>query len=287
MSAAANTAGVDVDLLDDPLWIMDCKVPQLKAAWKQLDQSGFEPASAKHLRLALLKRAYYKLFATEQESTSSLDEDETSLPSPSVSANKVSPPSGSKSYKEAVTTDQSLGQSVTQNEQSKDRLAQLEVTLKDQQRKLAALERKAEATDRRERELDLVLYNIPEMLDDHEDQVAIHSLVEGRHDMTVASMRIGERSSRQGRPRPALIRFDTMDDKHTFLKHAKELKPGIKWDDYLTRQQQKERQVLAADLHALRTKGFRPFFRGSQLKYRNANKTKNCRLGQAIKVVQV
>ena len=81
-----------------------------------------------------------------------------------------------------------------------------------------------------------------------------------------------------------MVRFDTMDEKHIFLKHAKQLKPaGINWDDYLTRQQQKERQALTADLQSLRRKGYKPFFRGSQLKYRVADKTKNCRLGHALK----
>ena len=103
MSAAAITADADVDLLGRSNGIFDCKVPQLKAAWKQLDQSGFEPASNKHLRPELMKRLYYKAFNAEQVSTSPLEEDETPLPSPSDSASEASPPSSSKSYKEAVT----------------------------------------------------------------------------------------------------------------------------------------------------------------------------------------
>ena len=107
MSAAAITADADVDLLDDPMWIFDCTVPQLKAAWKQLDQSGFEPASNKHLRHELMKRAYYKAFAAEQVSTSARDEDETSLPSPSDSATKASPPP--QMAKRPVSSKQSCG----------------------------------------------------------------------------------------------------------------------------------------------------------------------------------
>ena len=85
---------------------------------------------------------------------------------------------------------------------------------------------------------------------------------------------------------PVLVHFETMDDKHTFLKHAKQLKPaGVKWNDYLTRQQQKERQGLTTDFQTLQRQGFKPFFRGSQLKYRAADKTKNCRLGHAIKAI--
>ena len=56
--------------------------------------------------------------------------------------------------------------------------------------------------------------------------------------------------------RPAVMPFDTMNENHVFLKHAKQLKPtGVKWDDDLTRQQQKERQGLSADFQTLKTKG--------------------------------
>ena len=58
------------------------------------------------------------------------------------------------------------------------------------------------------------------------------------------------------------------------------------WDDCLTRQQQKERQGLTTDFQTLQEKGYKPFFRGSQLKYRVADKTKNC-LGHALKATTV
>ena len=45
MSAAATTTDPADDLLDNPLWILDCKVPQLKAAWQKLDQSCSEHTS--------------------------------------------------------------------------------------------------------------------------------------------------------------------------------------------------------------------------------------------------
>ena len=58
--------------------------------------------------------------------------------------------------------------------------------------------------------------------------------------------RLGTHSPEQGRHWYALI---------PFLKHAKEqMKPGVKWDDYVTRQQQKEREGLAADFQALQQK---------------------------------
>ena len=93
--------------------------------------------------------------------------------------------------------------------------------------------------------------------------------------MAVVICRVGTCSSEQNKHRPVVVKFQSVNNKHTFLKYAKQLKPaGIKWDDYLTRQQQKERQGLAADLQTLREKGYKPFFRGSQLKYRTADRPK-------------
>ena len=204
MSAAVITADVDVDLLDDPQWIFDCKVPQLKAAWKQLDQSGFEPASNKHLRLEPIKRAHYKAFTAEQVSASALDEDETPLPSPSVSATKASTPS-SKSYKEAVITVQ--GSAPVDLKELKEKLVQLEVMVKSFQKKFTTIEQKAEADRRKQRECSLVFYNIPEMLQRQEDVDAVCTLVEGTLDIEVSNGRLGTHSPEQGRARPTWVNF--------------------------------------------------------------------------------
>ena len=72
--------------------------------------------------------------------------------------------------------------------------------------------------------------------------------------------------------------FGSNNDKHAFLKHAKHLKEvGFRYDDDLTRLQQKERQDLSADFNTLKTKGHKPFYRGSSLKFRHADKTRTCR----------
>ena len=78
MSAAATTSDTADDLLDNPLWILDCKVPQLKAAWQKLDQSGFEHTSNKHLRVEPIRPGFYKQFIAERASTTTGDQDETS-----------------------------------------------------------------------------------------------------------------------------------------------------------------------------------------------------------------
>ena len=54
------------------------------------------------------------------------------------------------------------------------------------------------------------------------------------------------------RHRPAVVGFDTMDEKHVLL-----LSMQNKWDEHLTRQQLKQRQGLSADFQALKTKGYK------------------------------
>ena len=95
-------------------------------------------------------------------------------------------------------------------------------------------------------------------------------------------LRLGRYSSK---PRPLLVCFTSDKEKHAFLKHAKTLRQaGVRCDDHLTRLQQQERQVLSEDLHsALKAKGQAPFFRGSELKYFNADKMHTCKQSQAQK----
>ena len=75
-----------------------------------------------------------------------------------------------------------------------------------------------------------------------------------------------------------------MEDKHTFLKHAKHLKEvNLKYDDDLTRLQQQQRQDMSADFDILKSKGHKPFYPGSSLKFRHADKTRTCKRHGAIR----
>lgn len=54
---------------------------------------------------------------------------------------------------------------------------------------------------------------------------------------------------------PVEVEFLKMEEKHIFTRHAKDFKQaGIKWDDDLTRKQQKERQDLSKYLSSRRYK---------------------------------
>ena len=90
--------------------------------------------------------------------------------------------------------------------------------------------------------------------------------------------RLGKYCLDQKRPRPIRVIFDTKKDKHFFIKHAKHRKEvGLRYDDDLTRLQQSKRQDLSADFNILRTKGHKPFYRGSSLKFRHADKMCTCK----------
>ena len=85
-----------------------------------------------------------------------------------------------------------------------------------------------------------------------------------------------------------LYAHDSMKDKHTFLKHAKHLKEvGLRYDDDLTRLQQKQRQDLSEDFNTLKSNGHHPFYKGSSFKFRHADKTRTCKRDGANRVPNV
>ncbi len=84
------------------------------------------------------------------------------------------------------------------------------------------------------------------------------------------------------KPRPVLIDFSSIEDKHKFLQLSKQMRQnGLRLDDWLTEQQQKERGILDNDFQALKEKGYKPFFRGSVLMYRRSDKACVCQKDKA------
>ncbi len=66
--------------------------------------------------------------------------------------------------------------------------------------------------------------------------------------------------------RPLRITFKSLDAKHGFFRFNKALRSaGIRVDDDLTPTQQKERKELDGDFAQLKSRGHRPYFRGSVL----------------------
>ena len=79
-----------------------------------------------------------------------------------------------------------------------------------------------------------------------------------------------------------------MNDKHLFLKHAKHVtEVGLRYDDDLTRLEQKQRQDLSGDFNTLKSKGHKPLYKGSSLTSRHAEKTRTCKRDGANRVPDV
>ena len=101
-------------------------------------------------------------------------------------------------------------------------------------------------------------------------------------DLAKKHQRLDAVSSAKKGPRPILMFFQTVSDRHTFLKQAKYLRQaGLRFDDNLSRPQQKQRGALSVDFDALQAKGDRPFYRGSTQRYRHVDKTYACHRNQA------
>jgi len=98
----------------------------------------------------------------------------------------------------------------------------------------------------------------------------------------ISNKRMGRFSPNSRKPRPVLIEFPSIEEKHKLLKMSKHLRQnGLRLDDWLTESQQKERGTLNADFQTLKGKGYKPFFRGSVLMYRRNDKACVCQKDKA------
>ncbi|DBA87833.1 TPA: hypothetical protein ACH3X1_004830 [Trebouxia sp. C0004] len=92
-----------------------------------------------------------------------------------------------------------------------------------------------------------------------------------------------------GRPgsgkRAALVKFSTHTAKREAFKVSPHLRcSGLHLADELTPKQLKAQKGLEADFSALKLKGFRPFYRRGELKYRDQGVNRTCKRGEAIRV---
>ena len=78
----------------------------------------------------------------------------------------------------------------------------------------------------------------------------------------ISHKRMGRFSPNARKPRPVLIGFSSVEQKHKFLKLSKQLRQnGLRLDDWLTELQQKGKCTLDAEFQTLKGKGYKPFFR--------------------------
>ena len=108
----------------------------------------------------------------------------------------------------------------------------------------------------------------PSALTEHVSQL----LSEGApHKVAVSTaFRLGKWRSDQKGPRAVLVELQAVADKHCAFKGSRHLREKkIRLDDNLTPQQMQQRRGLSSDFLCLKVRGYKPFFRGATLKYRD------------------
>ena len=279
MTALTAPADVNDDLLLQIRPLLDMSKPELQRVWTEVDCSDFEPVAKPDLLAAILCRLLRG--ASDLDSAQSQPSSSTV---PVASLTNTSTPT--KSFKEAVASPARSSDST----KFEKRLAETRVSLKEHKERLRELDGRAEALERENRQLNLVVYNVPDTAE--QDDNGAETLVsllgkcmpEDYEGFRWQQSRLGTLRPDQERPRPIRIHFESLSDKHTFLKHAKHLKEIIlRYDDDLTRLQQRQRQDMAADFDTLKSKGHKPFYRGSSLKFRHADKIRTCKRLGAIR----
>ena len=97
--------------------------------------------------------------------------------------------------------------------------------------------------------------------------------------------RLGKWKSAQKKPRAVLVELTSVSAKHRAFQASKRLRAThIRLDDDLSPQQMQQRRGLSSDFLCLKTRGFKPFFRGTTLKYRDGLVLRSCARGEANKI---
>ena len=89
----------------------------------------------------------------------------------------------------------------------------------------------------------------------------------------------------QKKPRAVLVELTTVSAKHRAFKASSRLRASrIRLDEDLTPQQMQQRKGLSTDFLGLKIRGFKPFFRGTTLKYRDGGVVRQCAKGGTNKI---
>ena len=118
----------------------------------------------------------------------------------------------------------------------------------------------------------------------------LHSLLFGDVPSSAAPLvscayRSGKWKAAQKKPRAILVELTTVSAKHRAFKASSRLRAShVRLDEDLTPQQMQQRKGLSSDFLGLKLRGFKPFFRGTTLKYRNGGVVRQCAMGGANKI---
>jgi len=95
-----------------------------------------------------------------------------------------------------------------------------------------------------------------------------------RQPLASCAYRLGKWKAAQKKPRAVLFELTTVSAKYRAFKASSRLRANlranrIRLDEDLTAQQMQQRKGLSSDFLGLKIRGFKPFFRGTTLKYRD------------------
>ncbi|DBB18186.1 TPA: hypothetical protein ACH3X3_003159 [Trebouxia sp. C0006] len=118
----------------------------------------------------------------------------------------------------------------------------------------------------------------------------LHSLLFGDVPSSAAPLvscayRLGKWKAAQKKRRAVLVELTTLSAKHRAFKASSRLRAShIRLDEEITPQQMQQRKGLSSDFLGLKVRGFKPFFRGTTLKYRDGGVVRQCAKGGANKI---
>ena len=129
-------------------------------------------------------------------------------------------------------------------------------------------------------------YSLPAKLACHMQRVLFQAASTSELTTVRSAYRLGKWKQDQVKPRAVLVELISVAAKHAAFQASSRLRASRTClDEDLTPQQMKERRGLSTDFQCLKARGYKPFFRGATLKYRDGPLIRKCARGDANKVV--
>ena len=101
-----------------------------------------------------------------------------------------------------------------------------------------------------------------------------------------SAYRLGKWRQGQLKPRAVLMELMSVGAKHTAFQASSRLRAaGMRLDEDLTPQQMSQCKGLSTDFQCLKARGYKPFFRGATLKYRDGPVIRKCARGEGNQAV--
>ena len=129
-------------------------------------------------------------------------------------------------------------------------------------------------------------YSFPAQLARHMQGVLFQTDPTSELTMVRSAYRLGKWRQSQLKPRAVLVELISVAAKHTAFQASSRLRATkIRLAEDLTPQQLKQRKGLSTDFQCLKARGYKPFFRGPTLKYRDGALIRKRARGEANKFV--